>query len=223
MRGLDLLRDALQPAAPTDPGEQLLELAKRFHVKRDVEKRRTPDGTTSVPLDELAVDPDYQRPPDREKIASMVEHRKAGGRLKPIKANVRPDGSKWITDGQHRAAAAAIAGDTHIDCQLTSVPRQDEPQQTEILAKVAADHDLDAIRLLLGAGAERSGKRLVLSLGAAGDVTYLSHADEWVGKTERGTLHVHARDARHVLSRLGLDRLSLQSGSVPPVETGERA
>lgn len=205
MRGLDLLRQAVDGAAVSDPTVELEQLAKTFQRPVDVAKRKTPGD--EIPLKGLQVDPDYQRPPDRDKIAAFVEHRRAGKQLPPIKVNERPDGSRWITDGQHRAAAARLCGDTHIDGIVTHVPQQDEPQETNIVAKVAADADGHAITRLLGAGARRQGKRLVLSLGRHGDVTYTPHGAEWVGKTDRGALLVDAPDARRVLDRLGITDL----------------
>jgi hypothetical protein len=204
------LRGLLEPVGKTGPVDELHALSQQ------VAKRRTPD-TVPVKLDGLQVDPDYQRPPDREKIASMVRRLKSGDRLDPIKANVRPDGSKWITDGQHRAAAAAICGHDTIDTVLTFKPSQDEPAETNLLAKVSEDADSDAIGLLLGAGARRVGKRLVLTLGAAGEVTYSSHRDEWVGKTERGQLAVSGPDARLVVDRLGLGELPLETATFTPI------
>lgn len=221
MRGLDLLRAAIDPGPPVDPLDELAAVAKRFTPQVDVTKRRT-DDTERVALDELQVDPDYQRPPDREKIQAFVDHVKAGGAIPRIKVNQRPDGTRWITDGQHRAAAAAICGHTHIDAKITHKPSQDEPQETNLIAKVADDDDLAAIALLRGHGARIQGKRLVLELGAAGRVSYTPHQGEYVAKTERGSLQVEGMVER-IADRLELGGLSLESAGLRPVSADDDA
>jgi hypothetical protein len=185
----------------TGPAAQLLEIAQGL-----VAKRRTPDHER-VALDSLRVDPDYQRPPDREKIASMVSDRKAGGSLQPIKVNERPDGSLWITDGQHRAAAAALCGETTIAAVITHVAQHEEPSETNLVAKIAQASDLDAVTVLEGCGATRAGKRLVLELGDAGQVVYVRHDEQWAGEMERGSLTVEGRNVRDTVARLGLGDL----------------
>lgn len=204
MRGLDALR-ALTPTPESDPADQLLDVAKTF-----VGKRKTPD-TERLRISDLQVDHEdgSQRPPDREKVAAFVKYLRAGGQLPPIKVNRRPDGSHWITDGQHRAAARAICGERDVDAYVTDRPQQDEAQETNIVAKVAESDDREAISLLLGAGARRFGKRLVLELGSAGQVTYVSHETSWVAKSERGQLT--AEGSPGLVERLGLDELSLET------------
>lgn len=202
MHGLEQLRTIAAPGANVDPTAGLLNIAKSI-----VGKRAT-DTHDEIPLQGLRVDPDYQRPPDREKIAGLVEHLRAGGPVKPIKVNERPDGSRWITDGQHRAAAAVIVGHTHIPAKLTHLPSQQEASQTEILTKVAQERDRDVIGCLLGAGARRHGKRLVLALGTAGEVSYVPHGGEFVGKTERGQLTARGEDARELVDALGLSQFA---------------
>jgi hypothetical protein len=186
-----------------DPVSELLVAAASFGA---VAKRRTPDHE-QVTLASLRVDPDYQRPPDRDKIASMVEERKAGGALAPIKVNQRPDGSLWITDGQHRAAAAAICGEDTIRALITHVAQHDEPSETNLVAKIAEASDLDAVTVLEGCGAQRDGKRLVLSLGDAGSVAYVPHGEQWASRTERGALTVAGANVRDTVARLGLGAL----------------
>ena len=158
-------------------------------------------------LASLRSDPDYQRPPDRDKIADMVADRKADGSLKPIKVNERPDGSLWITDGQHRAAAAAICGDTTIAAVITHVAQHNEPSETNLVAKIAKSADSDAVTVLEGCGARRDGKRLVLELGDVGRVVYVGHDEQWAAQTERGSLTVDGRNVRDTVARLGLGGL----------------
>jgi hypothetical protein len=188
-----------------DPADGLLALAKTLRPTGTVAKRRTP-GIERVALDDLQVDHDYQRPPDREKINEFRQTLRAGSDLPAIKVNRRPDGTLWITDGQHRAAAATLEGHAHIDARVTHVPTWEEPQEAEIVTKVHADHEDELVATLRGAGARRVGKRLVLNLGNHGEVTYAPHRAD-VGKTERGVVCVNGGDVRKVLDRLDLSSL----------------
>lgn len=205
MQGLEALRATLTPTEPASPADELLTVAKTLQGGT-VAKRATPD-TVPVKLDRLAVDPTYQRPPDREKINDMVRQLGRGEQLEPIKVNRRPDGSLWITDGQHRAAARAIRGDEMVDAEVTHLPSQEEAGETNIMAKTAADQDQAVMSRLLAAGARRSGKRLILSLGDQGQVAYTPHGSEFVAKTVRGGLDVTAVDPGDVIIRLGLSDL----------------
>lgn len=192
----------------TDPLDQLTTLAKRMKTRSAVvAKRATAAGVERIPLHGLRVDYDYQRPPDHEKIASMREVLKAGGGLPPIKVNRRPDGSMWITNGQHRAAARALEGETHVDAIITEKPTQEEPKDTGILTKVAKEHDHDALDRLRGAGAKPLGKTLMLDLGKAGTVRYTPHAARWAAMGERGWIDVQGPDHELVLERLDLTPL----------------
>lgn len=202
--------EALLNPEPSDPLDSLLNIAKSLRptivptiVPTDaptVEKKAT-EGSEWIDVKGLQVDHEggTQRPPDRTKIAEMVRHLKAGGKLPPLKVNERPDGSRWIVDGQHRAAAAALCGIKRVLAELSYKPSWEEHEDTNIVAKVAHDDDDQAVEQLLAAGAELDGKRLVLDLGKAGSVSYLPHV-ELVGRVERGTLH----GARQSLQRLGL-------------------
>lgn len=218
MRGLDLLRSLDTPTDEGDPTLELLRVAKSLRAPAEtVEKQHTPD-TVQVKLDALQVEPANQRPPDRDKIAGMVETLRKGGSLPPIECNCRPDGSLWITDGQHRAAARAIRGEDEAAAIVTYRSSQEEPAMTNIMAKVHEDDDRDAIGLLLGAGGRLDGKRVVLELGAAGRVSYLPRGQEYVAKTERGCLRVTGGDAAAVAKALCLDELSLEGGGFQTIE-----
>jgi hypothetical protein len=73
-----------------------------------------------VAIDDLNVDHAYQRDLD----AGLVQRIAAGWDIVasgPIVVSRRPDGSLWIVNGQHRAAAAKVAGETHILAQVKSV------------------------------------------------------------------------------------------------------
>lgn len=228
---LDQLRELLDPQPEPDPLGQLEQVAKTLKerpqdepiLELDVEKRRTPD-VELVDLHGLQVDhaDGSQKPPDREKVAEFVQHLKAGGKFPPIKVNERPDGTRWITDGQHRAAAALICGRSTVPAKIKHEPQVDEAQQVEIVAKVAREDDGAAVELLRGVGAVRDGKRLVAQLGEA-TVSYLPHYNEFVAKAERGLLVVEADDASAVVEALGLDELSLDPAELTAVEDEQTA
>lgn len=187
----------------TDPADLLLTLAHKLQAPAVVAKRATTD-TVRVRIADLQVDHDYQRPPDREKVLAILEHLKAGGTVDPITVNQRPDGSLWITDGQHRAMAAAAHGLSQIDAHVTSIPVLEEPAATGIMAKVTAENDVTVAKTLLGFGARLDGKQLRLDLGDAGTVTYLPHSNEFAGTGERGALRAAGPNAGVILTRLGL-------------------
>lgn len=61
-------------------------------------------------LDTLKVDPQYQRPENRELVNQLLAVLEAGGMVPdPITIAVRPDKSRWIVDGQQRWAAHYLA------------------------------------------------------------------------------------------------------------------
>ena len=86
-----------------------------------------------VPLMDLQVDHDYQRPEDREKVEGMLKAVRNGVDLPPPEVNEREDGSLWITDGQHRVKARMLAGETHCAALVNRDPQQSEPRRTKIL------------------------------------------------------------------------------------------
>lgn len=210
LHGLGRLRELADSAAAANPVDQLLQVGKTFQGGLDIAKRKTPD-TVSVRVADLNVSPDYQRPPDREKVQRLVEHLRAGSGLPPINVNQRPDGTLWITDGQHRAMAHAALGHARVDAIVSALPSQEEPARTNIMAKVAPGDDMAVAARLLGCGARIRGKRLVLTLGDHGTVTYLPHSQEFVAKTERGALQIDGADARGVTEALRLQEF-LQTG-----------
>lgn len=95
-------------------------------------------------------------------------------------------------------------------------PVVERPPSTDIVAKVDLDAEKAVLDRLYGAGAVRDGKRVVARLGQA-RVSYLPYQEQ-VAKSERGTLQVHAADARDVLDRLALTELA-EDGEMQ-VETG---
>src|ERR1700686_810596 len=121
---LDRLRDILEP-----PEERLAKIASGLHdpAYQHEQRRQT------VRLADLQVDHDYQRPPDREKVQGMLEAIKTGKKMEALRVNERPDGSLWITDGQHRAIALGLAGETHHDADVTREPSQHEQRRANIL------------------------------------------------------------------------------------------
>lgn len=73
-----------------------------------------------VTIDDLNVDHAYQRDLDAglvQRIAANWDLVASG----PIVVSKRPDGSLWIVNGQHRAAAAKVAGEKEILAQVKSV------------------------------------------------------------------------------------------------------
>lgn len=57
-------------------------------------------------LDQLKIDHTYQRPENRLMVNQLVAVLEAGGKIAdPVTVAVRPDGTKWIVDGQQRWAA----------------------------------------------------------------------------------------------------------------------
>lgn len=87
-----------------------------------------------VPLAQLQVDTDYQRPEDREKVNGMLKKLRSGLTLDgDIKVNEREDGSLWIVDGQHRVKAMMLAGKTHHDVLVAKDPQQIESRRANIL------------------------------------------------------------------------------------------
>jgi hypothetical protein len=87
-----------------------------------------------VNLVELKVDHDYQRPEDRAKVETMLKALRSGEELPPPEVNEREDGSRWITDGQHRVRARMLAGQTHCKALVTREPQQSEPRRANLLA-----------------------------------------------------------------------------------------
>lgn len=86
-----------------------------------------------VPLIDLQVDHDYQRPEDRDKVEGMLKAIRNGVDLPPPEVNEREDGSLWITDGQHRVKARMLAGETHCAALVNRDPQQSEPRRANIL------------------------------------------------------------------------------------------
>ncbi len=87
-----------------------------------------------VNLIELKVDHDYQRPEDRAKVETMLKALRRGEELPPPEVNEREDGSRWITDGQHRVRARMLVGQTHCKAVVTREPQQSEPRRANLLA-----------------------------------------------------------------------------------------
>lgn len=83
-----------------------------------------------VRIDDLNVDHAYQRDLDAglvQRIAANWDLVASG----PIVVSKRPDGSLWIVNGQHRAAAAKVAGETEILAQVKSVSNM-TPDQARV-------------------------------------------------------------------------------------------
>lgn len=89
--------------------------------------------TYDVPLAELQVDHDYQRPEDREKVQAMYRAIAKGESLPALEVNQREDGGLYITDGQHRRKALMLAGRTHHPANVRFEPSQSEQRRPRIM------------------------------------------------------------------------------------------
>jgi hypothetical protein len=97
---------AAEAAIAQTPGPQPKAIKKEGVAKR-IER---------LPVEILSVDRSYQRP-----ISNKAEN--MGKNWQDELANVitvslRPDGEFWIIDGQHRVAAALLAGVTHLEADI---------------------------------------------------------------------------------------------------------
>jgi Phage portal protein/ParB-like nuclease domain len=92
-----------------------------------------PPRLQRVRLADLQVDLDYQRPEDRGKVEGMLKAIRDGKELPPPEVNEREDGSRWITDGQHRVKARMLNGETEADALITRDPQQSEPRRANLL------------------------------------------------------------------------------------------
>lgn len=120
---LEALRAVVRPAPAPNAAEQLLEVAKK--LTRSAERVR---------IEDLHVDPQYQRPMDREKVQAI---REAKAYRQPIKVNRRPDGTLWIVDGQHRAHAAHADGEDTILAHVMEVPQhREQHHETGVMKEV---------------------------------------------------------------------------------------
>jgi len=88
-----------------------------------------------VALADLKVDPVYQRDLTAEfveRLANNWDIITAG----TIVVSKRPDGYLYIVDGQHRAAAAVRAGETHILAQVVNEPSAEEEARLRLRGNV---------------------------------------------------------------------------------------
>lgn len=112
-------------------------------------------GTIEViELSKLKVDPVYQRDLTAqfvERLAEKWDIVTAG----TIVVSRRPDGFLYIVDGQHRAAAAVRAGETHILCQVVHEPSAEEEARLRLKGNVKrTDRVFEVFRARLAAGDE---------------------------------------------------------------------
>lgn len=107
-----------------------------------------------VALADLKVDPIYQRDltaPFVEKLANEWDVVTAG----TIVVSKRPGGDLYIVDGQHRAAAAVRAGETHILAQVVTEPSAEEEARLRLKGNVKrTDRIQEVFRARLAAGDE---------------------------------------------------------------------
>lgn len=107
-----------------------------------------------VALADLRVDPVYQRDLTAqfvERLAEKWDIVTAG----TIVVSKRPDGNLYIVDGQHRAAAAVRAGETHILAQVVNEPSAEEEARLRLKGNVKrTDRVFEVFRARLASGDE---------------------------------------------------------------------
>lgn len=107
-----------------------------------------------VALADLNVDAVYQRDLTAsfvERLAEKYDVVTAG----TIVVSKRPDGKLYIVDGQHRAAAAVRAGETHILAQVVNEPSAEEEARLRLKGNVKrTDRVGDVFRARIAAGDE---------------------------------------------------------------------
>lgn len=107
-----------------------------------------------VALSDLRVDPVYQRDLTAQFVEKLAEHWDivtAG----TIVVSKRPSGDLYIVDGQHRAAAAVRAGETHILAQVVNEPSAEEEARLRLKGNVKrTDRITEVFRARLASGDE---------------------------------------------------------------------
>lgn len=107
-----------------------------------------------VALSDLKVDPIYQRDLTAqfvERLAEKWDIVTAG----TIVVSRRPGGDLYIVDGQHRAAAAVRAGETHILAQVVNEPSAEEEARLRLKGNVKrTDRVFEVFRARLASGDE---------------------------------------------------------------------
>ncbi len=68
-----------------------------------------------------------QRAIDPDKVLSMHAALRRGEHLPPIEVTAWPNGAMWVDNGQHRAWARELAGETHVDAYV----RHDDPYKLD--------------------------------------------------------------------------------------------
>jgi hypothetical protein len=108
----------------------------------------------TLALADLHVDPVYQRDLTAafvERLAESWDRVTAGA----IVVSRRPGGDLYIVDGQHRAAAAVRAGETHILAQVVDEPSAEEEARLRLKGNVKrTDRVFEVFRARLAAGDE---------------------------------------------------------------------
>lgn len=107
-----------------------------------------------VELAKLKVDPVYQRDLTADFVERLAEnwHFITAG---AILVSKRPNGDLYIVDGQHRAAAALRAGETHILAQVVNEPSAEEEARLRLKGNVKrTDRIYEVFRARLAANDE---------------------------------------------------------------------
>lgn len=111
-----------------------------------------------VELDQLRIDPLYQR----DLIADFVEEMADNWDIVTagtIVVSKRPNGDLFIIDGQHRAAAAKRAGETHILAQVLHEPSAEEEARLRLKGNFKrTDRIYEVFRARIAAGDPKAKK-----------------------------------------------------------------
>lgn len=82
-----------------------------------------------VRLEDVYVDPDYQRPDNRKKVAKIVSEWRESRVRPPMLSERSQEGKKYAAyDGQHTILAAIEKGYTHLDCVVHSLSKKEEAE-----------------------------------------------------------------------------------------------
>lgn len=115
-----------------------------------------------VPIDKIMVDTAYQRSMRWafvNEIAKEYDIVKAG----PILVSERPEGTLWCIDGQHRLAAAQMAGETHIFAHVVhGLSQEQEAEQRLARNNRKADTTQEKFRTRLVMGEKKAHQIVAL-------------------------------------------------------------
>jgi hypothetical protein len=174
-----------------------------------------PGGLEYVPVNLLNCDSTYQRPlkdAKARRIANHWEWRRCGALI----VEVREDGTRWVVDGQHRLAAARLAGLFEVPC-VVFASRGIQHEAADFLGANADRKPLNAReRYAAAVVAEESTAKMVESVLAELGMQFNSHPSSASGIACVGQLRDMAKDGRDVLHKvLSVGYVAAQVDNVP--------